>query len=263
MLLSFQRPSRPVGKVMPSSRGAPSTQTRRADGPVQYSADAGAGSTRPDARGRADRASAVSEQRYRGRSDGGRSAHAQAPEAGACRPAGRAPSRRSAGDVESSAPAARRRADAALGHQPPRLRARMAEGVGDAAPGRCTWPPVARDREVVDLVGRRVVDERRGRSAASARARRPRRRGSAPTIAARQRALGVARRAPRPAGARWPAARTSVPIASSGRRIVLPNISSGGSVDADRGCPGTSTSSRRRRCPGRIGIVRTACSGWP
>ena len=152
------------------------------------------------------------------------------------------------------------RRTAALGHQPPRLRARVAEGRGDE--GReVHLAAVARDREVVDLLGRLVAHDR-----------------------AVEVLLGAARRPPGPRSA----PRSPAP-ARAWRRIGA--AAAGGALDAQQleprrpsprraGSSSCRTSPRAARStptwlpsdldifstpssPGRIGIVRTACSGWP
>ena len=132
------------------------------------------------------------------------------------------------GRSSSSAPSASPSSlHAALGQQPPRLRARPAERRRRSARagGRAVRRPST--VELLDLLGRLALDETRSKCASAAA------RGLGAVEAlderARERALGVARAG---AGGRRLAEQQLVPraIASSGRLSVLPYISSGGSV---------------------------------
>ena len=257
MLLSFQRPPRPAGKVLPSSErcAARSDGRQRTD---QYSAVRWGRSTRPLARRRPSGRGTVA-----GSAVGRRrplSAGAGAG-TGACRAAGRAPSRRSAATSSSSAPSSspstrtppcaisrraseretpnadgehRRQVDLAVG--------RADVGVVDLARA-CSWSHVHAVEVLLGAARGGLVVEARRRSPAPARAWRRAARRPAGSLDGQQ--LEPARPSPRRAGAS--SCRTS-PRALGRRRSWLPSdfdIFSSPSM------------------PGRIGIVSTHCSGWP
>ena len=158
------------------------------------------------------------------------------------------------------APAARRRAARRPAAISRRASERETPNAASSTAGRWTGPPSTATLTSGDLVGRLVLDE----DAVEVRLGR---RGGVRAVEAlddraRQRALGVARRGPA-GGARSPSSsRYHVAIASSGSRIVLPYISSGGSV-TPMWLPSDLDIFSAPSVPGRIGIVSIACSGWP
>ncbi len=138
------------------------------------------------------------------------------------------PSSSSAGTSRSSVRHLAVEPHAALLEQPARLRARAPERLGDQRPAG--GPASAgRTASSAHVLGHLVARRRSGRSAP----RRPRA-ASAPWKRVherpRERALGVARRRRPRAPARPSSSANHAAIASSGSDIVLPNISSGGSV---------------------------------
>ena len=191
-----------------------------------------------------------------------RSGRAQPARSGACRAAARGrrarrPGRRAA-RAGSGSPSSRTPPWASSA---PRLRARDAERLGqqrgqvDRSPSPCA--SATSGISSGSSCSTKTRSKRR-----LGRRRRPPRRGSArraPRASARlaSRGAGAGRRA-----ARRAAARTTCAIAASGRRSVLPYISSGGSV-TPMWLPSDFDIFRSPSVPGRIGIVRTACSGWP
>ena len=257
MLLSFQRPPRPTGKVIPSIQSG----CRRGAGRriVKYSAVVGAAIRRPLAR--RDR---------RGR-------QTSSPGDGSPRPSRRASAEREAQETP-----------------PPELHdgARRGARAGRRAPRRPSSSPSTRtppwaisrrasERETPKAsrqrgrhVDRVAVDARpwRRRSRPAPGARRGRGRSAARRAAAAssswKRAM-IARASARfssrgeaPSGRSTASSSNHSPIASSGSRIVLPNISSGGSVIADLVALGLRHLRRRRRCPGgSAASARTARAG--